>query len=50
VAVLFGMKSSVVLRKVDEHYVIVGVCFVLGLMYGEAMKTYEGAIQDFEIR
>lgn len=41
VCVLFGCLVPVVLRKVGSGYVLVGVCFVLGLMDGEALS--EGA-------
>ena len=41
-----------VLREVGDHHILVGPCFVLGLMDGEAMKAVEEGeigIQEFEI-
>ena len=51
--VLKGCDTPVVLRKVNEHYVHVGTCFVLGLMDGEAaelLKTGRAKVQRFEIQ
>jgi hypothetical protein len=52
ICVLKGCETPVVLRKVDEHYVHVGTCFVLGLMEGESaemLETGRTKIQRFEI-
>ena len=51
--VLKGCDTPVVLRKVNEHYVHVGTCFVLGLMDGEAaelLKIGRAKVQRFEIQ
>ncbi|CZR61815.1 uncharacterized protein PAC_11712 [Phialocephala subalpina] len=50
--VLNKCPFPVILRKVNSHYVLVGPCFVLGLMDGEAVgliKNGEAQIQEFEI-
>lgn len=39
VCVLFGLDYPVVLRRVQAHYVLVGPCYVLGLMNGEAIEA-----------
>jgi Heterokaryon incompatibility protein (HET) len=41
VAILFGCNCPVVLRKVGDHHVLVGECFIQGLMDGEAMAIIE---------
>jgi Heterokaryon incompatibility protein (HET) len=52
VCVLFGLDYPVVLRRVRAHYVLVGPCYVLGLMNGEAIEAIEegnATALDFEI-
>jgi hypothetical protein len=52
VCVLFGLDYPVVLRQVQTHYVLVGSCYVLGLMNGEAIEAVEegnAKASDFEI-
>jgi hypothetical protein len=39
--VLDSFQYPVVLRPMDDHYVFVGACFVLGLMTGEAKAFLE---------
>jgi hypothetical protein len=41
ICVLYGCNLPVVLRKVDDHFLNIGTCFVLGLMDGEAIKDIE---------
>ncbi|KAG9228606.1 heterokaryon incompatibility protein-domain-containing protein [Amylocarpus encephaloides] len=41
VSVIWGCDTPVVLRKVEDYYVLVGPCFVLGLMDGEANKMVQ---------
>jgi len=53
ICVLKGCGIPVVLRKVNDHYVHVGTCFVLGLMEGEAaelLETGRAKVQRFEIQ
>lgn len=38
VCVLSGFLVPFILRKVDEHYLFIGGCYVQGIMHGEAMK------------
>jgi hypothetical protein len=52
VCVLCGCSIPLLLRRVDSHYTLVGHCFVLGLMDGEAaqrVKEARAEIQCFEI-
>ncbi|KAK5720341.1 hypothetical protein LTR17_015058 [Elasticomyces elasticus] len=53
VCVLVGCPNTLVLRKVEDHYIIIEPCFVHGLMYGEVVQlTKDGACgpqQTFEI-
>ncbi|TKA66154.1 hypothetical protein B0A55_08565 [Friedmanniomyces simplex] len=54
VCVLVGCPNTVVLRKVQDHYIVVEPCFVHRLMYGEVVQLVaEGRCepqQTFEIR
>jgi hypothetical protein len=53
ICVLFGSNVPFVLRRVGDYFVLVGECFVLGLMDGEAIDRLErgqGNVQTFEIR
>lgn len=53
VSVLQGFRLPVILRKVGSQYVLVGTCFVLGLMDEEAMQAVEqgsAQLQEIEIQ
>ncbi|KAH7075690.1 heterokaryon incompatibility protein-domain-containing protein [Paraphoma chrysanthemicola] len=39
ICVLFGCDVPVVLRQEAEHFIFIGECYVLGLMYGEAITA-----------
>jgi hypothetical protein len=41
VCVLLGCKYPVVLRRVEEHYVLIGEVYVDGVMRGELMNDFE---------
>ena len=50
--VLLGSSVPVLLRIVESHYVLVGECFVLGFMDGEALQDVDdgnAVLQEFEI-
>lgn len=52
ISYLRDCRMPVILRKVDSHYVLVGTCFVLGLMDGAAMQPAEhgtAQLQEIEI-
>jgi hypothetical protein len=52
VCVLLGCNAPFILRQIDSHYVLIGVCFVLGLMSGEAMQDLKKGkvhLQEFNI-
>jgi hypothetical protein len=52
VCVLFGCSAPVILRQVEDHYVLLGPSWVLGMMEGEVMKEYEKGkleMQEFSI-
>lgn len=53
ICVLLGLHVPLVLRKVQSHYVLVGECFVLGLMDGEVLQDVvdgKANLQDFELQ
>jgi hypothetical protein len=51
VAVLLGCEAPVVLRRVGDQYVVIGECFVMGLMRGELTKDIEeGKVEIEELR
>ncbi|KAN0115561.1 HET domain containing protein [Hyaloscypha variabilis] len=52
ICVLQGCRVPVILRKVDDYYHFVSICFVLGLMDGEAaqfLERGEAVVQNFDI-
>lgn len=49
ICVLLGCSVPVVLRRVQDHYVFIGECFVAGIMQGELVADLETAT-NFELR
>ena len=52
ICVLHGCPFPVILRRVNSHYVLVGHCFVLGLMQGQAIDALNRGdlhVQELEI-
>ncbi len=50
ISMVFGCKYPIVLRQRDSHFILVGVCFVLGFMGGEALKGADNSsIKEIEI-
>lgn len=41
VCIIFGCDVPLVLRRVENHFVLIGDCYVEGIMKGEAMKLLE---------
>jgi hypothetical protein len=41
VCVLFGCPHPMVLRSVEDHYIIIGEAYVHGYMYGQAIDRFE---------
>ncbi|KAH7355364.1 heterokaryon incompatibility protein-domain-containing protein [Rhexocercosporidium sp. MPI-PUGE-AT-0058] len=52
VCILLGCPHTMILRKVHEHYIVVGEAYVDGYMYGEGiemLKRRELELQSFEL-
>jgi hypothetical protein len=43
VCVFFGGKTPFVVRRVEEckHWILIGPCYVSGIMHGEALRAFE---------
>jgi hypothetical protein len=53
IAILKGCNVPVVLRKHEDHYTLVGTCFVPGLMEGEAqvlLSSGRATVEEIQIR
>ncbi|KAL8702186.1 MAG: hypothetical protein Q9201_004541 [Fulgogasparrea decipioides] len=49
VAILYGWDTPFILRPVPTGYLLVGECYVHGIMHGEAIEEDIGVEQDFNI-
>ncbi|MCJ1381099.1 hypothetical protein MMC17_004208 [Xylographa soralifera] len=52
VCILLGSSLPVLLRPVDDHYILVGPCYIHGIMFGEAMNLLdkgEVELEDFAV-
>ncbi|KAG8160327.1 hypothetical protein KVR01_009863 [Diaporthe batatas] len=47
VCVIIGCDVPVVLRRIDDHYIHIGPCWVLGIMNGEVIKDASNGASDF---
>lgn len=50
--VLFGAKVPFVLREVEGSYVLVGKCYIQGIMHGEAVERWRNGgseVEEFEL-
>ena len=47
--ILYGWKTPFVLRPVSEGYLLIGECYVHGLMHGEAIENDLGVEMNFPI-
>ena len=45
VCVIWGCDTPVVLRRMEDYYMLIGNCFVLGLMDGEVRRGFEAGLR-----
>jgi hypothetical protein len=48
VAIILGCHFPVLLRAHEDHYRVIGECYIHGLMDGEAMNSADAAYQEEE--
>ena len=51
ICVLSGCAMPMVLRKYQEHYIVVGACYADGIMHGEAMREHltHSSLEEFDL-
>lgn len=49
IVILNGSNVPLVLRPVEDHYKLIGPCYVHGIMYGEAWPEDEETLEWFSI-
>jgi hypothetical protein len=52
ICVILGCCTPIILRKFEDHFEVVGECYLHGIMHGEAMVDLDAGkyeLQDFEI-
>lgn len=48
--VLYGCSAPVILRRIaDSEYKLIGICYVDGIMYGEAVADSEGRVPEISL-
>jgi hypothetical protein len=50
VAIIQGCKVPLILRERGPHFIIVGPCYIPGIMDGEAVAEMKSDIVDLDIR
>ena len=50
ICILLWGQVPYVVREQDDHYVLIGECYVHSIMKGEALQGTETDLRDFEIR
>lgn len=48
ICVLFGFPTPFILRRVNEHYLLIGECYAQGIMDGELVGKWRSGIAEFE--
>jgi hypothetical protein len=50
VAILFGCRTPFIVRRDADHFILMGECFVHGLMDGEAISNLdESRVEDLKL-
>ena len=49
IAILYGWNTPFLLRPIATGYLLIGECYVHGIMHGEAMEKNMGVEKDFAL-
>jgi len=50
ICILLDASTPYVLRPINDHFRVVGQCYVDGIMFGECLKELKSALREFVLQ